>query len=147
MAFGADHLDPSIVCMSFLPIFFEHFILGFDTALDAAQKAFTNYIGRHTDIILTESGRVTRLVSAPYSRPHGNAITCCGQEMEFRCVLNGKGKGESVKFRCRLRDAHPAGESRCRVVSCGAPEPSVREVVHKGGHRFLILHKDDLVSV
>jgi hypothetical protein len=140
VTFAAPRVDPSIVCISFLPVFFDYFIVGFDSAVDATKKSFTDYLGHHTDILLVQKREVARFISAPYSRPQGHPVICCGQEMEFRQVQVAKDKTESVKLRCRLRERHGPNSSRTKIVACAKPEPGVSEVVRRGGHRFMIIY-------
>ena len=138
IAFGASQVDPSIVGPNFVQRFYDAAIVRNHPSFRATSGAFSRYVGEHTDIFHMENGHISRFISAPYSKPQGVPEMCCGQEMEFRKAIKKRGGGKMVKFRCRLRDGHTS-HSRTRWVLCNSM-PGTREVIHKDGHRFMILH-------
>jgi hypothetical protein len=143
IAFDAHRVDPSIVSSAFLPSLFDAMVVGNRDPLRSVSSAFTDYVGRHTSVLLIEKNRISRFTSTPYSMPHGKAIICCGQAMQFRGLDRGKGKILRVKLRCRLRQAHTGPLPVVRYFSCARSIPGIQTVVEKGGHRFIISHFQD----
>ena len=134
VAFGADFVDPSIVSPHFIQRYYDSHVVGCKPPLAAVTDAFSDYVGRHTDVFLLQKETAARFYSAPYSRPHGIPVICCGQEMEFRKLVQG---GRSVKMRCRLGANHPSGVKRTRILPC-TPHGTSSRIVHKGRHRFIV---------
>lgn len=147
VAFEAHRMDPSLVCSAFLPEFLDCFIVGSLNVMESISRAFSDYVGKHTDIILLEKHLISQFHSAPYSMPQGEPILCCGQAMQYRSVCRKKDRETVVTLRCRSRKGHAGERSRTCRVPCARTIPGVQTVVTKGGHRFIIYHYEKVVDL
>jgi hypothetical protein len=146
IAFGADKLDPSMVCAAFLPLVFDRMILGAYKTVEAISQAFSREVGKHTEILLLERGRISKFSSAPYSMPQGEVVTCCGQPMQYRRLCKRRQGQRTVQLRCRLGKDHIGTAPHIRHVPCARSIPGIQTVDHKQGHRILIRHFETAIE-
>ncbi|KDQ06163.1 hypothetical protein BOTBODRAFT_49529 [Botryobasidium botryosum FD-172 SS1] len=137
LAFGASAVDPCTVVTKFLDTFFDHHVLGRDSADLAVRRALGPPILSHTDVYLFEQRRLRKYSPASLcNSPNGDPVRCCNAEMKY-IAKRSKDGAEYVAFKCTQK-SHPVGSTKKRYVHLKPSTVGIVEFYISNGQRFMV---------